>query len=133
VSGKCQFELASISRSEPDGSASCARLTRSATLGHVTQVLFGNRGHPANRIGRHFPDLDLDEHVTTCGETEAGGPCVLLDGAVAFAANGDDLYYVMPEEDGFVRCYVIEPNGHYYLARQEHDPFAAQAEQAANN
>jgi hypothetical protein len=86
--------------------------------------------------GRFWPWLDLDCHVTKWHEieTEDGTwPALMVDGGTVMFATHDgvDLHVCGPITDDTVATYVIEPDGHYYLANISEDPFAAHEEAAA--
>ncbi len=72
-------------------------------------------------------NVDLRERMTSFYELDDDRLVAMVDGgSVMFEIVGDDVHVVGPLDDtGKVACYVVEPDGHYYLAASADDPYSA--------
>lgn len=70
-----------------------------------------------------FWNIDLRGRATKFYELDDERVAAMVDGSMMFEIVGEDLHLVEPlGETGMVACYVVEPDGHYYLAASADDP-----------
>jgi hypothetical protein len=81
-----------------------------------------------DRIAERCPEIKLDEHSISWGETPDGAQALHVGETGEFFANaGDDLHAygtLAPIIPGAIGCIEIEPSGARRIIRVEPDPLA---------